>query len=59
MPQSDPDAALNVVHAGVREAAQALRQGQLVGFPTETVYVIAASPLHSRGVEKLVELQQV
>lgn len=38
-------------------ACQRLAEGELVAFPTETVYVVAASPLHSRGVEKLVELQ--
>ncbi len=50
MPQSEPDAALNVAHAGVREAAQALRQGQLVGFPTETVYGLGADASQAEAV---------
>jgi tRNA threonylcarbamoyl adenosine modification protein (Sua5/YciO/YrdC/YwlC family) len=37
----------------VQRAAQALREGQLVAFPTETVYGIAASALVPEAVERL------
>jgi protein-tyrosine phosphatase len=38
----------------VQRAAQALLEGQLVAFPTETVYGIAASALVPEAVERLV-----
>src|SRR5690349_11091017 len=43
-------------HSGpvVRRAAQALADGQLVAFPTETVYGIAASALNPEAVERLI-----
>lgn len=34
-------------------ACQRLAEGELVAFPTETVYLIAASPLSVQGTEKL------
>jgi tRNA threonylcarbamoyl adenosine modification protein (Sua5/YciO/YrdC/YwlC family) len=37
----------------VRRAVQALAEGQLVGFPTETVYGVAASALVPEAVERL------
>src|SRR5690242_8644509 len=37
----------------VRQAATALCQGRLVGFPTETVYGLAASALVPAAVERL------
>jgi protein-tyrosine phosphatase len=37
----------------VDRATEALAQGQLVGFPTETVYGIAASALRPEAVERL------
>ena len=37
----------------VHRAVQALVEGQLVGFPTETVYGIGASACHAPAVEKL------
>ena len=40
----------------VHRAVQALAQGQLVAFPTETVYAIAASGLSDSAVENLLEL---
>lgn len=40
----------------VHRAVQALAEGRLVAFPTETTYVIAASALHDRAVERLAEL---
>ena len=39
----------------VDRAAQALKEGQLVGFPTETVYGIAANVWRSDAVERLVQ----
>ena len=41
----------------VHQAVQALAEGKLVAFPTETVYGIAASALDERGVRRLVELK--
>src|SRR5205807_7122855 len=37
----------------LKEAVRALANGQLVGFPTETVYGVAASALVVAGVERL------
>lgn len=37
----------------VHRAVQALAEGRLVGFPTETVYGIGASACHAAAVEKL------
>jgi len=39
--------------AGVAEAAQLLRQGQLVALPTETVYGIAADARNSAAVRNI------
>ena len=39
--------------AGVAEAAQLLRQGQLVALPTETVYGIAADARNGAAVAKI------
>ena len=39
----------------IDRAAQALVEGQLVGFPTETVYGIAASAFHPDAVERLAQ----
>ena len=41
----------------VHQAVQALAEGKLVAFPTETVYGVAASALDERGVRRLVELK--
>src|SRR5438093_1426048 len=41
------------LHAVVRSAVQALMEGQLVAFPTETVYGIAASAMVPEAVERL------
>lgn len=38
-------------------ACQRLAEGELVAFPTETVFLIAASPLSPRGIEKLTALE--
>jgi protein-tyrosine phosphatase len=45
------DDARDVVH----RAVQALAEGQLVAFPTETVYGVAASALNKRAVARLLE----
>jgi protein-tyrosine phosphatase len=45
-----PSADRSVIH----RAAQALMEGRLVIFPTETVYGIAASPFSPIGVERLI-----
>jgi len=42
----------------VHRAVQALVEGKLVAFPTETVYVAAASALHEGAVERLIKLRQ-
>ncbi len=39
----------------VHRAVQALAEGQLVAFPTETVYGLAASALDEQAVERLIE----
>ena len=41
--------------AGIREASEALRAGQVVGMPTETVYGLAANALDPQAVLKIFE----
>ncbi|MFM2092903.1 MAG: Low molecular weight protein-tyrosine-phosphatase YwlE [Planctomycetota bacterium] len=41
----------------VHRAVQALAEGKLVAFPTETVYGLAASALHESAVQKLFEVK--
>ena len=41
----------------VHQAVQALAEGKLVAFPTETVYGVAASALDERGVRRLVDVK--
>lgn len=41
----------------VKEAAQALSRGQLVGFPTETVYGLGADAANEDALRKLFELK--
>ena len=41
----------------IHQACHRLAEGDLVAFPTESVYLIAASPLSNKGMEKLVHLQ--
>lgn len=48
----DPDEMRDNVH----RAVQALAEGQLVAFPTETVYTVAASGLSDRAVGQLLQL---
>ncbi|MBL4699704.1 MAG: Sua5/YciO/YrdC/YwlC family protein, partial [Phycisphaeraceae bacterium] len=38
----------------LQQATQALQQGKLVAFPTETVYGIGAVATHDKGYKKLV-----
>ena len=41
----------------IHRACHRLAEGDLVGFPTESVYVIVANPLSPRGVERLQAIQ--
>lgn len=41
----------------IHRACHRLAEGDLVVFPTETVYTVVANPLNPQGVEKLVALQ--
>ena len=41
----------------VHRAAQALAERQVVAFPTETVYGLAACALHDAAVDRLVEVK--
>lgn len=41
----------------VHRAVQALAEGKIVAFPTETVYGLAASALHEKAVHRLAELK--
>lgn len=50
---SSSDDPRDVVH----RAVQALVEGQLVAFPTETVYVVAAAGLNAKAVDRLVSLR--
>ena len=49
----DADDQRDVVH----RAVQALAEGKLVVFPTETVYGVAASALNSDAVERLLAVK--
>lgn len=42
----------------VHRAVQALAEGKLVAFPTETVYTVAASVLNTDAMARLAALQQ-
>jgi protein-tyrosine phosphatase len=42
----------------VHRAVQALAEGKLVAFPTETVYGLAANALHAGAVERLLAVKQ-
>jgi len=42
----------------VHRAVQSLAEGQLVAFPSETIYAIAASALNGTAVERLAEIKQ-
>ena len=42
----------------IREAAQVIRRGGLVAFPTETVYGLGANALHPLAVAKIFELKE-
>jgi L-threonylcarbamoyladenylate synthase len=44
---------LSASHAAIAQAAQALRDGQLVGLPTETVYGLAANATDDAAVAKI------
>jgi tRNA threonylcarbamoyl adenosine modification protein (Sua5/YciO/YrdC/YwlC family) len=42
----------------VHRAVQALAEGKLVAFPTETVYGVAASAINAKAVDRLAEIKQ-
>ena len=44
-----------VTEASIREAAQLIRAGELVGMPTETVYGLGANALDESAVKKIFE----
>jgi tRNA threonylcarbamoyl adenosine modification protein (Sua5/YciO/YrdC/YwlC family) len=44
-----------MVEPGLSTALEALRRGDIVGLPTDTVYGIAADPFSRRAVERLFE----
>ncbi|MDO8681846.1 MAG: L-threonylcarbamoyladenylate synthase [Acidobacteriota bacterium] len=44
--------------AAIEEGAQALRDGKLVAFPTETVYGLGANALDERAVEAIFEAKE-
>lgn len=46
-----------IFSAGTAEAAELLRQGELVAVPTETVYGLAGNGLDERAVEKIYEVK--
>ncbi|NIA07611.1 MAG: threonylcarbamoyl-AMP synthase [Actinobacteria bacterium] len=46
------------ISQAAKEAAQVLRNGGLVGFPTETVYGIAANASNEKAIKKLRELKE-
>ena len=41
----------------VHQAVQALAEGKLVAFPTETVYGVSASALDEEAVQRLVDVK--
>lgn len=42
----------------IGNAAEAIRQGELVAFPTETVYGLGANALNAEAVSKIFELKR-
>lgn len=52
---SKGEAAEHLGHAALEEAARLLRAGELVAFPTETVYGLGADAKSSAAVEKIYE----
>lgn len=49
---------LSTDHDSLEEAAQFLRQGELVAFPTETVYGLGASLFNERAITKIFEVKK-
>ena len=45
------------LHGSIETAAKALKQGNLVAFPTETVYGIGADALNSGGVKRIYQVK--
>ncbi len=48
---------LNVSADGLREAVRLLRDGRVVGFPTDTFYGLAVDPRNAAAVRRLYELK--
>lgn len=42
---------------GIREAVDAIRNGYIVAYPTETFYGLGADPFNERAIERLFELK--
>lgn len=49
---------MRVTRELIKQAAQIIKKGGLVGFPTETVYGIAADPSNRRAVARLNKLKK-
>ena len=45
--------AANIDETAIERAAEIIKNGGLVAFPTETVYGIAASALSEKGIDKV------
>ena len=48
---------VNATHEAIRRAAEALRAGSLVAFPTETVYGLGADARQGRAVARIFEVK--
>ena len=48
----------NIDMTAIRRAAQALKSGGLVAFPTETVYGLGANALDPAAVKKIFEAKE-
>ena len=46
---------MSVDHASIDEAARLIREGELVAFPTETVYGLGGDATNERAVAKIFE----
>lgn len=44
-------------HAGIARVVELLRAGEVIGFPTDTVYGLAALAAHERAVRRVFELK--
>jgi len=53
-----PTHSIELLKSAVSAAAEALRAGQVVALPTETVYGLAANALHAQAVTTIFEVKQ-